>query len=454
MSAKTINPYTEEQLFEVDYISLEEVNKKINTAHSAYNSWKNKTFEERWELLKNLVKIMWEKKEELAKLNVIEMWMLYNDALWDVSKSMSNIMYFVENTKKLLQEKTFEEWWIKWKVTYSPTWVLYSVAPWNYPFNQVFRSTIPQIIAWNTVVVKHASNLPQVSMMIEKLFLEAWFPQGIYTNLLIPWSYSKDIIENKHVVWTMITWWDKAWRVIWELAWKNLKPSVLELGWNDAFIVSKTNDLDSIVSNAISARLSNCWQKCNSSKRFIVLEEIYDEFVEKFAQKMEDLIIWDPMDSKTKIWPLAKKEAVEEIDIMVKNSIKAGAKIKTWWEKINIKWYFYKPTVIYDVKPWMDVFDKEIFGPVWAIIKAKDIDEAINLANNSVFGLWCSIFWDNKKDLEYIASKVEVSNVWINKIVTSYPFLPYWWIKNTWYGKELWERWIKTFCNEKVVVIG
>ncbi len=454
MSAKTINPTTEELLFEVPYITKEELEQKIKKASIGYKIWKSLSFEERWEYLKKLVNLMSERKEELAKLNTIEMWMLYTDALGDVSKSMQNILYFVENASKMLESKKFEEGWIKWKIIYEPMWVLYCVAPWNYPYNQVFRSTIPNLMAWNVVLVKHASNVPQVALALEKLFLDAGFPEWIYTNLFIPGSFSEFIISHKEIVWTTITGWDKAWRTIWELAWKNLKPSVLELGWNDPFIALETKDIEKTVKFALTWRLSNCGQKCNSSKRFIVLESIYDEFVKWFAEGMKNTIVWDPMEPSTKIWPLAKEEAIADIDIMIKQSISLGAKIACWWKRMDRKWYFYEPTVIYDVIPGMQVFDEEVFGPVAAVIKAKDIEDAIKLANNSKYGLWCSIFWDSYEEMNYIASKVEVSNIWINKIVTSYPFLPYWWIKNTWYWKELWERWIKTFCNEKVIVEG
>lgn len=454
MSAKTINPTTEEQLFEVPYITKEELEQKIQKAQEWFNKWKNLSFEERWEYLKKLVNLMSERKEELAKLNTIEMWMLYTDALWDVSKSMQNILYFVENAPKMLEGKRFEEWGIKWRIEYSPMWVLYCVAPWNYPYNQVFRSTIPNLMAWNAVLVKHASNVPQVALALEKLFKDTGFPEWVYTNLFIPWSFSEYIISHKVIVWTTITGWDKAWRTIWELAWKNLKPSVLELGWNDPFIAIDTSDVEKIVKFALTWRLSNCGQKCNSSKRFIVLESIYDEFVAGFAEGMKNTVVWDPMEATTKIWPLAKEEAIDDIDAMIKQSVEKWAKIACGWKRLDRKWYFYEPTVIYDVTPWMQVFDEEVFGPVAAVIKAKDVKDAIKLANMSKYWLWCSIFWDNIDDLNYIASKIEVSNVGINKIVTSYPFLPYGWIKNTWYWKELGERWIKTFCNEKVIVEG
>lgn len=452
MNAISINPTNWEKIFETPYISKEELINKIEIAKKWYQIWKNKSFEERWEILIKLTKIMSENKEELARLNTLEMWMLYKDALWDVSKSISNITYFAIEWKNLLKDEKLENSWIKAKIAYEPLWIVYCVAPWNYPYNQVFRSTIPNLIAWNVVVVKHASNVSQVSLKIQEMFIEAWFPEWVFTNLIIPSSFSEDIIKNEWVVWVTITGWDKAWRNIWTLAWQYLKPSVLELWWNDSFIAINYKDIDKLTDFAINARLSNCWQKCNSSKRFIILEDIYEEFIEKLTSKVKSLKVWDPFLIETQIWPIAKEDALNEIHEMVTQSINAWAKLATWWKKIEWSGFFYEPTIIYDVKKWMKVFDEEVFGPVISIIKAKNKEEIISLANDSMYWLGASIFGDDINEVEELAKKIEVWNIRINKIVTSYSFLPYWWIKNSWYGKELWERWIKTFCNQKVIV--
>jgi len=452
MNAISINPTNWEKIFETPYISKEELINKIEIAKKWYQIWKNKSFEERWEILIKLTKIMSENKEELARLNTLEMWMLYKDALWDVSKSISNITYFAIEWKNLLKDEKLENSWIKAKIAYEPLWIVYCVAPWNYPYNQVFRSTIPNLIAWNVVVVKHASNVSQVSLKIQEMFIEAWFPEWVFTNLIIPSSFSEDIIKNEWVVWVTITGWDKAWRNIWTLAWQYLKPSVLELWWNDSFIAINYKDIDKLTDFAINARLSNCWQKCNSSKRFIILEDIYEEFIEKLTSKVKSLKVWDPFLIETQIWPIAKEDALNEIHEMVTQSINAWAKLATWWKKIEWSGFFYESTIIYDVKKWMKVFDEEVFGPVISIIKAKNKEEIISLANDSMYWLGASIFGDDINEVEELAKKIEVWNIRINKIVTSYSFLPYWWIKNSWYGKELWERWIKTFCNQKVIV--
>ena len=448
---KTISPINWEIIEKYEYLTDKELEEKISLAWEAFQKWKDTPISKRAELFKNLAKIMLEQKEELAKLNTIEMWLIYKNALWDVSKSASGTMYFSEYAKKWLADIEFKEWGLKWKRVFEPLGVIYTISPWNFPYNQVFRNAVPNILAWNVVLSKHASNVPQVARKIEELFLQAGFPKWIYQNLQVSASKSEKIISDFRVKWVNITWWDKAWRKIWELAGKYLKPSILELWGNDPFILLDTKNIDEIVDLAVKWRMSSCGQKCNSSKRFIILEQFYDEFVEKFTNKMKSLKIWNPFED-VDVWPLAKEELLDELEELINESIKDWAKLKTWWKRLNKKWFYFPPTVLCEVRPWMKIFEEETFWPVAPIIKAKDLDEAICLANNSKFGLASAIITNDKEKFNYIASKLEIWNVFWNKIPTSYPFLPYGGIKNSGYGKELGERWMKNFTNEKVIV--
>ena len=450
---QSINPYNNELLKEFDYFTDDELEQKIIKANDAFLVWKKTSYEEKVKLFKNLYEIMMSKKEELAKLNTFEMWMLYSDALWDITKSSSNILFFANNAKDYLASKEINEHWVKAKIVYEPMWIIFSIMPWNYPFNQVLRSVIPNLIAWNVVLLKHASNVPQVAVKLEELFKEAWFPEWVYTNLFITHDKTEKIISDFRIKWTNVTGSDIVWREVWKLSWMYIKPSIIELGWNDAFIVWNVKNIDAVVSKAVKARFSNNWQKCNSSKRFIVLESVYDEFLEKFITQVESLKIWDPMDATTNIWPLAKKSAVDTIEKQVLETISAWAELVTGWERIAWAGAFYKPTILAWVKSWMKTFKEETFGPVASVIKASDIYEAVKLANDSVYGLWASIFTDDETELNYVLENVEVWNIAINNWVTSYANLPYWGIKNSWYGKELWEKWVKAFVNEKVIVM-
>ena len=449
---KTINPTTGEVIEEYSYISDKDLENKIEKAYVAFKYWKNTDFEKRKKLFLNLAKIMEENKEELAKLNTIEMWMVFKTALWDVSKSISWTIYFAEHAEEWLKPIYFNEWWLTWKRVFEPLWVIYTISPWNFPYNQVFRNAVPNILAWNVVLSKHASNVPQVARKIEELFLKAGFPEWVYQNLQISSSKSEKIISDFRVKWTNITWWENAWKIIWSLAWKYIKPSILELWGSDPFILLDTENIDEVVKLAIKWRMSAGWQKCNSSKRFIILEKYYNEFVEKFTQAMSKLIIWDPFED-VDLWPLAKEEMLDELELMVNESVKMWAKLLLWWKRLDRKGFFFPPTILSNVEENMPVFQKETFWPVAPIIKAKDMEEAIYLANISEYWLASTVVTNDKDKFDYISSKLETWNVFWNKIPTSYPFLPYGWVKNSGYGKELWERWMKNFTNEKVIVL-
>lgn len=449
---KTINPTTEEIIENYYYISDEELENKISLAQKAFEDWKNVSIDERKKLFLKFADLMMEKKEELAKLDTIEMWMLYNSALWDVEKSATWTIYFSNHAKEWLKDIEFEDMWIKGKRVFEPLGVIYTISPWNFPYNQVLRNAVPNILAGNVVLSKHASNVPQVARKIEELFLEAWFPLWVFQNLQISSSKSEKIIADERIKWTNITSWEYAWRNIWELAWKNLKPSILELWGSDPFVVLDCKNIDDVVNLAIKWRFSANWQKCNSSKRFIIVEKYFDEFVAKYTQKVKNLNIWDPFDKNTDIWPLAKLDRLKELDDIVQRSVKLWAKILTWWKRVDRKWYFYEPTVIVDIDENSPVFVEETFGPVAPIIKAKDEEHAIYLANHSKFGLTSCLITQSKEKFEKYSKLIESWNVFWNKIPTSYPFLPYWGIKNSWYWKELWERWMKNFTNEKIIV--
>lgn len=453
MWAKSINPATGELMKEYNYITEAELETKISKANEAFKTWKKTSFEERKNLFYKLYDVMMEKKEELAKLDTLEMGMLLKDAYWDVEKSASNAKFFADKAADYLKPKDIDSDWVKARIVYEPLGIIFSIMPWNYPYNQVLRSAVPNIMAWNVVLMKHASNVPQVAEKLEELFKEAWFPEWVYTNLFIPHDFTEKIIGDKRIAWANTTWSETVGRELGSLSWRYFKPSILELGWSDAFILWNVSDIDKAVIQAIKWRFSNHGQKCNCSKRFIIIEKHYEEFVEKFTNAVKTLKIWDPMESTTNIGPLAKPGSVRDIDSQVQDSIAAWAKLTTWWHKVGEVGNFYSPTVLVDVKPWMRVFDEETFWPVAAVIKVADIKEAVEMANNSVFGLGCSVFSDSQDELDYVAANVEVGNVAINKIVTSYANLPYGWIKASGYGKELAENGLKAFMNEKVIIL-
>lgn len=449
---KSINPYTEELNWEFELLDKNWIDEKINLAQKAFLEWKKTSKIEKKKLFLKLAEIIENDIEELAKLQTIEMWMLYSHSKNWLKSTIKLIKRFANNFEEILKEEEFEIEWEKWKTMYDPLWVLFWVAPWNFPYSQVLRAAVPNILAWNTIIYKHASNVPICAWKIEELFLNAGFKPWIYQNLYISSTDSEYIISKSEIKWINLTWGELAWKSLWSLAWKYLKPSVMELWWNDFFIVCDTNNLDEIVKQWIKARISNWWQKCNSSKIFLVQEKYYEEFCEKFKIWMENLILWDPMNEKTELQPLAKEELIFTLENQVSKTISEWAILLTWWKRIDKKWFFFAPTVLKNVTKDMTSFKEEVFWPVASIIKVKDISEAIKVANSSDFWLCSCVYWDNIEQLKEVANKIEAWMVFLNKPAWSKAFLPFWWIKKSWFWKENWPEWLKAFTNKKVIV--
>lgn len=446
---KSINPYTLEINWEFDLLSDLELEQKIENAHKAFLSWKQTSFEERKKLFYNLADVIERDLEEYAKLQTIEMWMLYANSVSWLKSTVSLIKWFADNASKYLWVEDYDLNGTKWRFQYDPLWVIFWIWPWNFPYNQVLRAAVPNIIAWNTTVYKHASNVPMCAKQIEDFFRKAGFPDGVYTNIFIPSSLSEKVISNKYIRWVNLTWSEPAWRSVWSLAWKYLKPCVLELGWNDAFVLLDHSDTKKVVAEASACRISNGWQRCNASKRFIVLEKHYDKFVDEFSKYMASLKHWDPMDLSSLVPPMAKREFLETIDSQVKKTVSEWARLVVWWK---IDGSFYLPTVLADVKKWMTSYDEEIFWPVASVIKSSSVEESIRIANDSDYWLSAVVYWDDVEECREVASKIEWGMVFINQPAWSKAHLEFWWIKNSWFWKENWVLGLRSFTNKKVIV--
>ncbi len=450
----SINPFTQEVNATFETISDEEIKQKIELAHSAYLSWRETSFDERKNLFYKLAEVIEVDIENVAKLQTLEMGMLLSASKTGMQAMADLIRWFADNAEDVLGDKEFDVDGSKWKFTHDPLWVIYGVAPWNFPYNQVLRAAVPNILAGNTQVYKHASNVPMCAEQIEKWFHKAGFPQGVYNNICISSSSSEMILEHKHVRGMNLTGWEKAGRVLGALAGKNLKPSVLELGGNDAFIVLETSKLDEIVDWAIVWRMRNGWQACTASKRFIILEKYYEEFCEKFSQKMSELKIGDPMLEATELQPICQESARDEVHKQVVQSISDGARLMTGWEKVSIdgKWFFYAPTLLADVTPDIYSFHEEIFGPVASAISARDIDHAVELANMIDLWLWGCIFGDKHDEIVATAERIETGMMFINQTVSSRAMLPFGGVKKSGYGKENGPEGLRAFTSKKVIL--
>lgn len=446
------NPYSLEINGTCETLSREALDRKIERAHNAFLTWRKTPKSEKRQLFLNLAQVIENHREELATLQTKEMGMLYSASYAGMGSTIKLIRWFTENFERLLENTIETTNGTTHEFQYDPLGVIYGVAPWNFPFNQVLRAAVPNILAGNTVLYKHASNTPLAGIRLEELFLEAGFPIGIYQNIVIPSAESEYILSRKEIRGVNLTGSEGAGRSIGALAGKYLKPSVLELGGNDAFIVAHTKNLEAIAKEAMKARISNNWQKCNSSKRFIVMEEYYDAFLGFAKKAMEWLIIGDPMLPETELGPLARADLVDEIDAQVQKTISEWARLITGWKKWAMKGYFYLPTILADVTPDMTSYKEEIFGPVASVIRVKNIEEAIEVANNSDFWLCGCVYGDDEAELKIIARQIETGMVFLNKPAASQAHLPFGGVKLSWYGKENGPDWLKAFTNKKVVV--
>jgi succinate-semialdehyde dehydrogenase/glutarate-semialdehyde dehydrogenase len=337
-------------------------------------------------------------------------------------------------------------------VRYDPLGPIFAVMPWNFPFWQVFRFAAPNLMAGNVGILKHAANVTGCAMAIESIFTEAGFPEDVFQTFVIDHEQAERVMRDRRVRGITLTGSVRAGKAVGRIAGEELKPSVLELGGSDPFIVLEDCDLDLAIDGAITARTLNSGQSCIAAKRFIVESSITDEFTRRFTERMEALNVGDPTDEETDVGPQARGDLLEELHDQVRRSVDAGATVLTGGEPLDGTGYFYPPTVLDGVEPGMAAFDEETFGPVAAIIEAEDLEHAIELANDSDFGLGASV-WTSRDDLDEIARRIESGHVAFNGIVKSDPRLPFGGIKDSGYGRELARHGIREFVDAKTVWI-
>lgn len=453
MSIQTINPATGK--IEKTYVELskEEIKNSINYAQQAYLKWKETDINERSRLMKNAATVMKNKRDEYAYIITTEMGKPIKQAIAEVEKCAWVCDYFAENAGRMLTIERIETDASESYVEFNPLGVILTVMPWNFPFWQVFRFAAPSLMAGNVGLLKHSSNVPMCALAIEQIFINAGFPRNVLKTLLIGSEPVKDIIKNPIVKAATLTGSEPAGKKIAEACGKELKKSVLELGGSDPFIVLDDADLDETASIAVKARLINNGQSCIASKRFIVVEKIYESFTEKFVNAMNQVKIGDPMDESVELGPIAREDLLYELDSLVKDSVSKGARILTGGKVLPGKGFYYAPTILDNLSKGMPAYDDEIFGPVASLIKAKDEEDAIRIANDSPFGLGASIWTNDFKKAKQMATDIESGCIFINGMVKSDPRLPFGGIKNSGYGRELSHYGIKEFVNIKSVWI-
>jgi succinate-semialdehyde dehydrogenase/glutarate-semialdehyde dehydrogenase len=444
------NPFTQTILSDYQYITDSQAIQIVDINQKTFIPWKKLPVAERLKFIKNLIFALTNNKDRLAKQCTQEMGKPSKQAVAEVEKCILLCEYYLENAERFLAPVTIKTDALESYITYEPLGVILGVMPWNFPYWQVFRFAIPSIIAGNTVAVKHASNVAGCAIMIEELFAEAGFPDGVYKNLLISGKQVEKIIENPAVKAVSLTGSEKAGASVAATAAKLIKKSVLELGGSNAFIVLGDADIEKAAETAVTARMQNTGQSCIAAKRFLVHESLFDAFTTKFKERVEALKIGNPMDEDTYIGPLARIDLAEEVEKQVTESVKMGAEIITGGKRTDA---FYEPTILTGITTDMPVFKEEVFGPVAPVIPFSTFEEAVELSNATEFGLGVTVFTENR---EYIKEKLHLFNegaVFINALVKSDPALPFGGVKKSGFGRELAENGIKEFVNVKTVYI-
>ncbi|MFA7287776.1 MAG: NAD-dependent succinate-semialdehyde dehydrogenase [Melioribacteraceae bacterium] len=453
MSIQTINPFNGKLIKEFTPINIEDINECVNRANECFKDWRKTSFAERKKLMLYVATILKEKSKKYGEILSLEMGKPISQAVAEVEKCALVAEYYAENAETILKEEKVITDASESYIRFDPLGVILALMPWNFPFWQVFRFASPALMAGNTCLLKHASNVPMSALAIEEIFRDAGFPRGTFKTLLIGSSLVDSVIDNQLVKAVTLTGSEAAGMQVASRAGKNLKKSVLELGGSDPFIVLNDADIELSAEAAVKGRLINNGESCIASKRFIVEEKIYEQFRDIFRLKMEKVKIGDPMDYQTELGPIARKDLLIELDTQVKKSIEMGANVVTGGEILDLEGYFYSPTILDNLKPGMPAYDDEIFGPVASLIKAEGVNDAIRIANSSPFGLGASI-WTNDINLaKEIAGEIESGSVFINGNVKSDPRLPFGGIKKSGFGRELSHYGIKEFVNIKSVWI-
>jgi succinate-semialdehyde dehydrogenase / glutarate-semialdehyde dehydrogenase len=443
MPYKTINPNTEKEEFAIASITNEELAVKLELAKQTCKVWTRTTMDTRAELMTRFSDILKENKESLGQLINTEMGCETVQAEAEVMKTALIAEIFANNTERMLRAEIIKSDHTQSYIQFDPLGVLFHIAPWNYPIYLALRPVIPAIMAGNCVVMKHASNVPQIAIELEKLFLAAGFPAGVFQTLLIDVSQVEQVISHEKVAVVTLIGSERAGSSVAAIAGKHLKKTVMELGGNDPMLVYDDADTTAVIDGIMASRLRNAGQSCNAPKRIIMTNKIKDQFIVDLRRRMECFVGS----------PIATSGARDGLHEQVTKSVIAGAELELGGEFIVGKTGFhYQPTILSNVRPGMTAFEEEIFGPVVSIITAESEDEILELANNSKYGLGASIWTQRLEMARELITQVEAGNVYVNSIVRGDPKMPFGGVKLTGYGREFGEYGIKEFVNIKSVV--
>ena len=451
---RSIDPSNGRELATFPELDAAGIEAAVERAYSSRHAWRDAGMDLRTALLRSVAGVLRAEKSRFAGLMTAEMGKPIAEAEAEVEKCAWSATWIADNAARLLADEPIESTATKSYVRYQPLGVILAVMPWNFPFWQAFRAGLPALAAGNVMLLKHASNVPQCALAIEDIFREAGVPKGVFQTLLIGPTPVAGIIADRRLAGVTLTGSEAAGELVASAAGKALKKSVLELGGSDPFIVLEDADVKTAATVACRARNQNNGQSCIAAKRFIVAEPIADEFEELFSKAVAALKVGDPTDRANHVGPLARPDLVDDLERQVKESISKGAKVLAGGKRLNNGGNFFEPTVLAGVKAGMPVYDEETFGPVAAVIRVKDAEEALRVANDTDFGLGSSIWTSDVERGQMMAERVEAGLVFINGMVASDARLPFGGVKRSGYGRELSAHGIREFTNIQTVWVG
>ena len=454
MPIQSINPATEEVLKSFQEFTPAQTEEAIAQAHGAFPAWRRRSFAERSRLMHAAADHLRRHKEDYARLVTLEMGKPLVQGEAEIEKCAWNCDYYADNAQGFLADEEVPTNAKRSLVAYEPLGVILAVMPWNFPFWQVFRFAAPALMAGNTAVLKHASNVPQCALAIEETFRESGFPAGAFRTLLIGAGAVEAVIADERVRAVTLTGSDITGAAVAASAGKYLKKTVLELGGSDPYIVLEDADVATAAQVAAMARNQNTGQSCIAAKRFIVVESVADEFERRFADAVRALKVGDPLERETQVGPMTRGDLRDDLDRQVQGSLQQGAKAAVGGHPLEGAGYFYQPTVLTNVTQSMPVWREETFGPAAAVMRVKDADEAVAMANDSQFGLGASLWTQDLERGQRLAREIEAGSVFINGMVASDPRLPFGGVKRSGYGRELSGFGIREFVNIQTIWVG
>ena len=448
-----INPATGETVASYPVATDAEIESAVALSHAAYTGWsRTSTVTERAALLRRVAELHRERREELAEIIVREMGKTREGGLGEVDFAADIIEYYADNAEKFTADSPIDILGEGTAVIRrAPLGVLLGIMPWNFPYYQVARFAAPNIVNGNTIILKHAPQCPESAAAIEKIFLDAGFPAGAYVNVYATNDQAAAIIADPRVQGVSLTGSERAGAAVAEIAGRHLKKVALELGGSDPFIVLSTDDLDGVAQMATDARLDNTGQSCNGAKRFIVVADLYDEFVEKFAAKMAEATVGDPLEEDTVLGPLSSLAAAERLQEQIDTAVAQGARVVTGGTRDGA---FFEPTVLTDVTSDMNVYGEELFGPAGVVYRVADENEAVALANDTTFGLGSYVFTTDPEQADRVANKIDAGMVYVNIVLADSPELPFGGVKRSGTAREMGSLATDEFVNKKLIRVA